>query len=51
MSGQTIECPCGAVLREADLDAVVASARAHASSVHDMDLSEADARSMARPAS
>ena len=49
MSGQTIECPCGTVLRGDDEAAVVAEARAHAKAVHDMDLSEDEARSMARP--
>lgn len=49
MSGHTIECPCGTVLRgETEAD-VVAEARQHARSVHDMDLSEDQARSMARP--
>lgn len=51
MTAHVIECPCGAVLRASELDEVVASARAHAKSVHDMDLSEDDARSMSRPAS
>jgi predicted small metal-binding protein len=50
MSGQTIECPCGTVLRGTDEEAVIAEARAHAKAVHDMDLSEDEARSMARPA-
>ncbi len=50
MDGHIIECPCGTVLRGVDEDAVVAEARAHAKSVHDMDLSVDDARSMARPA-
>ena len=50
MSAQTIECPCGTVLRGADVAAVVREAQAHAKSVHDMDLSDDDARSMARPA-
>jgi predicted small metal-binding protein len=49
MSGQTIECPCGTVLRGADEDAVIAEAQQHAKSVHDMDLSDEQARSMARP--
>ena len=49
MSGHTIECPCGTVLRGADEDAVVAEAQAHAESVHDMDLSDEQARSMAHP--
>ena len=50
MSGQTIECPCGTVLRGADEDAVIAEAQSHAKAVHDMDLSDDEARSMARPA-
>ena len=49
MSGHTIECPCGTVLRGTDEDAVVAEAQAHAKAVHDMDLDEDDARAMARP--
>jgi predicted small metal-binding protein len=49
MSGNTIECPCGTVLRGADEDAVVAEALAHAKSVHDMDLTDDQARAMARP--
>lgn len=49
MSGHTIECPCGTVLRGADEDAVVAEAQSHAKAVHDMDLSDDEARSMARP--
>lgn len=50
MSGHTIECPCGTVLRSADEDAVVAEARAHAKAVHDMELTDEQARSMAHPA-
>ena len=49
MSGHTIECPCGSVLRGEDEETVVAHARAHAKSVHDMDLSDEEARSMVRP--
>ncbi len=49
MSGQTIECPCGTVLRGADEAAVIAEAQQHAKSVHDMDLTDEQARSMARP--
>ncbi|HSM67981.1 MAG TPA: DUF1059 domain-containing protein [Ilumatobacteraceae bacterium] len=49
MSGQTIECPCGTVLRGADEETVIAEARRHAKAVHDMDLSDDDARAMARP--
>lgn len=49
MSGHTIECPCGIVLRGADENAVVAEAQVHAKSVHDMDLTDEQAREMARP--
>lgn len=49
MSGHTIECPCGTVLRGADEEAVVAQAQAHAKSVHDMELTDEQARAMARP--
>lgn len=49
MSGHTIECPCGTVLRGSDENAVIAEAQAHARSVHDMELSTEQAREMARP--
>lgn len=49
MSGHTIECPCGTVLRGDDEDAVVAEAQRHARSVHDMELDDDQARAMARP--
>lgn len=49
MSGQSIECPCGTVLRGDDQDAVVAEAIEHAKQVHDMELSDEQARAMARP--
>jgi predicted small metal-binding protein len=49
MSGQLIECPCGAVLRADDLDDVVEAAREHAKAVHDTELSTEQAESMARP--
>jgi predicted small metal-binding protein len=45
-----IECPCGTVLRGADEDAVITEAQQHARSVHDMELTDDQARSMARPA-
>jgi predicted small metal-binding protein len=48
MNGHTIECPCGAVLRAHDEDAVVIVAQEHARSVHDMELTDDDARAMAR---
>lgn len=50
MSGQIIECPCGAVLRGESDDEVVEAARAHSRSVHDMDLDREQAQAMVRPA-
>ena len=50
MSVQTIECPCGTVLRGTDVQEVVREAQSHAKSVHDMDLSDEQAQGMARPA-
>jgi predicted small metal-binding protein len=47
---QVIECSCGTVLRGADLTEVIGQAQAHAHAVHDMDLTEEQATSMARPA-
>lgn len=49
MSGRTIECPCGTVLRGSDDEAVVAEAQAHARAVHDMDLTDEQARAMIAP--
>lgn len=49
MSGHTIECPCGTVLRGADEASVVAEAQSHAKSVHEMELTDEQARAMARP--
>ncbi len=49
MDTQVIECPCGTVLRGESEDAVIAEAREHARKVHDMDLSEEQARAMAHP--
>ena len=49
MAAQTIECPCGTVLRGESLDEVVERAREHAREVHELDLSEEQARTMARP--
>ena len=45
----TIECPCGTVLRAEDVEAVVVQAQAHAREVHRMELTDEEARSMARP--
>jgi hypothetical protein len=47
---QIIECPCGTVLQGPDLEAVIDQAKSHAHEVHDMDLSDEQATSMARPA-
>lgn len=49
MSGHTIECPCGTVLRGPDEDTVVSQAQEHARSVHDMELTDDQARAMAHP--
>ena len=49
MSGRTIECPCGTVLRGSDDEAVVAEAQAHARTVHDMELTDEQARAMIAP--
>jgi len=49
MSSQIIECPCGTVLRGADVQEVKREAQTHAKSVHEMDLSDEQAESMARP--
>ena len=48
-SRMLIECPCGAVLEGESVDAVVATATSHAREVHDMSLTETQARAMARP--
>lgn len=50
MTDRVIECPCGVVLTAADTESVVEEAQTHAAEVHQMELSDDDARSMARPA-
>lgn len=50
MSGHTIECPCGTVLRGDSEDGVIDAAQEHARQVHDMELTNEQARAMARPA-
>lgn len=50
MSDQVIQCPCGVVLTAEDVASVIAEAQVHARQVHQMDLSDEDARAMARPA-
>lgn len=49
-SRMLIECPCGAVLEDESAGAVMAVAQRHARDVHDMVLTDEQARSMARPA-
>jgi predicted small metal-binding protein len=44
-----IECPCGTVLRGVDEDDVVAEAKTHARLVHDLELTDEQARAMAHP--
>lgn len=44
-----IECPCGAVLERDSREEVVAEAQRHAREVHDMALTDDQARAMARP--
>lgn len=50
MTDRIIECPCGVVLTGVDTDEVVRDAQQHAKDVHQVELSDEDARSMARPA-
>ena len=47
---KVIECPCGAIIEGSNDGDVVAKAQQHAKSTHDMDLSDEQALSMARPA-
>lgn len=49
-AAKMIECPCGALIDgESDQD-VVSRAQEHAKTTHDMELSDEQALSMARPA-
>ncbi|HSJ35991.1 MAG TPA: hypothetical protein VLB85_13145 [Acidimicrobiia bacterium] len=50
MSDRVIECPCGVVLTGTDLAQVVGAAQEHARETHQMELTDEDARAMARPA-
>jgi predicted small metal-binding protein len=50
MESRLIECQCGVVLRGTSEDEVIVAAQSHAKTVHDMDLDDEQARSMARPA-
>ena len=47
---KVIECPCGVVIEGEGDDQVVAAAQKHATEVHEMDLTRAQALEMARPA-
>lgn len=49
-SQKVIECPCGAVIDGESSEDVVAKAQTHAKETHDMELSNEQAQSMARPA-
>ena len=49
MSGKTIQCPCGYVLRGRDDEEVVRAAQEHAREVHEMELTREQALAMARP--
>lgn len=44
-----IRCPCGAVLRSLSEDELVSGAQHHAREVHDMDLTDEQARDMIQP--
>lgn len=47
---KVIECTCGKVIEGESDDALVAIAQAHATQVHDMELTREQALEMARPA-
>ncbi len=49
-SAKVIECPCGAVINGESTDDVVSKAQTHARETHDMEMSQEQAASMARPA-
>lgn len=49
-SAKVIECPCGAVIDGQSTEDAVSQAQTHAKETHDMELSEEQALSMARPA-
>jgi predicted small metal-binding protein len=49
-SAKVIECPCGAVIDGQSTEDAVSRAQTHAEETHDMELSEEQALSMARPA-
>lgn len=45
-----VECPCGAVVRASSDDELIGQVQAHASEVHDMEMSREQVLEMARPA-
>jgi predicted small metal-binding protein len=47
---KVIQCPCGTVLWSEDEDELVCKAQGHAKELHGMELSRAQALSMAQPA-
>ena len=49
MSEKQVACDCGATVREATDDQLVAAVQAHAREVHDMELSREQVLSMAEP--
>lgn len=49
-SAKVIECPCGAVIDGESTEDVVSKAQTHAKETHDMELSDEQAQSIARPA-
>lgn len=49
MAQKQVSCDCGKVIREQSDDSLVAAVQAHASEVHDMDLSREQVLAMAEP--
>ena len=47
---KVVECPCGAQVRSSSEDELVRLTQAHASEVHDMDMSREQVLEMAHPA-
>jgi predicted small metal-binding protein len=45
---KVIQCPCGVMIRAADVDQVVSKAQVHAKEAHGMELTRAQALAMAR---
>jgi len=45
---KVIQCPCGVMIRAADVDQVVAEAQIHAKEAHGMQLTREQALAMAR---